>query len=189
MAQKRARYSWEAPSWEADAEYIPGVDHQAGSDDEMPPFNWLAISQAEAGSELYEMLVGMKAYGTKMTAKHCCTLAFLAAKAGAIGPLQRLAFNPGSQKSGHCSRHVDSVNGFKERSDRYYWPNIVLHHKLYGTNMLEAYPMIPLHEAINDEIMCTPDIFERLDALTPNLPPSFRDHVTVRKNQGETCSR
>ena len=86
------RHVWEEPS----------IDHPRGNDEDNE-------SKEDAGRELAELLLVLHAEG-QMSAKHVCLVSHFAAKAGAHGPVAKLAYKPNSP-TGHYKRHLDSVAG------------------------------------------------------------------------------
>ena len=101
--------------WEDDGDDDDLRHFDDSSSDEDEGIDWNKVSPEEAGDELAEQLLAMLNRG-QLSARGVCTLSFLATKAGAQGPVQKLAFSPAAA-SGHFQRHLDSVLGYQSEKN------------------------------------------------------------------------
>lgn len=124
MASSSAQTSWQGwlPSWSARAPCSWGDDDGGANVADMTP--------AEAGQELFDTLVELKLRGV-LSARQVCTLACLAAKAGAKG-VERLGMAPDKQ-TGKYSRHFDHVAGGEECKDDLYHMGVPRRSKIEAT--------------------------------------------------------
>lgn len=115
-----------------------------------------AAEKESAGEELMHYLMDMYASGKEMNANHVCAISHFAKKAGASGQkLRRVALAPGHHSGNYAKRlerHYPHLT-----KDHFYWIDVPLHNE-QGRRESKRIPIIPVHEALNREVLADPDL-------------------------------
>eukprot|EP00969_Alexandrium_andersonii_P189167 8358056-Alexandrium_andersonii.AAC.1 len=135
------------------------------------------VSPAEAGIELFNLLVDLKHAGT-IGAKHACLIAHWAHLAGACGPVCDLARKPTVQ-SGGFSRHFDRIVGTRLNESKD-WYELAVPRWIRADGSRSASDMSCLvpHEELAREVNTTPDLPAKLEAAKRDgtLPRAFLEN-------------
>ena len=83
--------------------------------------DYAAVDADTAGHELMEMLISLKLKST-ISARDACVLAFWASKAGAAGPVHKLALRPDAQTGKYSKKFDDVVGTDPRKGDVYMFP-------------------------------------------------------------------
>ena len=130
----------------------------------------------EAGNELAELLLQLRLEG-QLSAKHVCTIAYWASKAGAVGPAATLAFRPDAP-TGHFQRRLDSVAGLRGCSGVHYALPVPGHSKHSQDRVVHSVKVLLPHECLHKEIAEDPDLLAK--AQQTQWPRSFAQHRVVQ---------
>ena len=109
------------------------------------------LTQDEAGEELFQYLLELK-ITNKLGAKECCVIAYWAANAGAVGPVQTLGMPPDVEQSGHYSRKFDSAMGTDLQDPNHYQISVPMYLRCEGRRSSKMCATMPVHEAIAKEV-------------------------------------
>lgn len=135
---------------------------------------------ADAGRCLYEKILALKMSG-KLSATDACVLAYWASKAGAQGPVAKLAKAPGDEQHGHYSRKFDAATGVDVHDSCHYILQVPQHFRPDGCRALRPLGAIPVQEALARELDEDPHFQEKLTRCAGELPPAYRHHKVVRE--------
>ena len=177
----------------AQAEQIHRIASNTGADDDdddefdeddatMPA----DITAAAASEALYDYLVSGKLSGRTFTAKSVCTIAWLAARAGAVGAVTRLAAHP-RLTGGNHSTHFDQATGIKDVMKARFLDTLAVpgHSNRSMSREVHHYTSCLVFDTIASEFAGMDD-FEsaRLDAVD-QLGDLFLQHPMVAANPQE----
>jgi hypothetical protein len=158
---------------------VLGAEACADDDEAVPPDK---VSREEAADELSSLLIDCKQRGM-LSAKLVCTIAFWAAKCGAGGLVQDLAFNPSCKTIGHFSRHYDLVAGTNVHDCDIDWYEVPVPSCKRGGGSPEVrdISMYLVHEAIASEIESNGQMPELLQHAKDSgiLPRCYYSHPIV----------
>ena len=126
------------------------------------------------------MLCYLKYVGV-LSAKQACTLAWWAAKAGAVGPSQKLGLRPDCQSGQYSQRFDEFTRGGLGSVDLYHTPMGRRVH-FEAARRFDDLPVRLPHEALREEILSSREPAERLEVALRDrsLPPKYFDHEFVR---------
>ena len=183
-------YSWEV---EPDSPSFPSAPAPITDDmpfcffdanDDAPDFD--TVTAEEAGAHLYDYLLELK-HKAVLSSKQTCVLAFWAAKAGAIGPIDKLAYKPSAQ-SGHFARHLRSATGSQQEDNRLYPLTVPGYVKAADERAPLEIPITPIHESLFEEISSDPSILETVakHRAEKKFPPRFYNHPVVTASDEAT---
>ena len=174
--------------WERYGPFGAGYAPAAGGQ----PLDWAGDDAAEedapptpqeAGDELAHLLVNLKARG-HISAKECCTLAYWAAAAGAVGPVKDLALRPG-QTGGVHQRKVLAYMQVGKDLPLYAVP-APGHDRGTADRVVHELAMMPPHEAIAAELAKNPQTLEEIRRAPPGTwGPVYDRHEIVVSSPGE----
>ena len=136
------------------------------------------LSEAVCGECLFDLLVDLKLRGV-LFATDVCKIAYWAAMSGAIGPVKKLAKEPGDTSPGHYSDHFDRVVGISQPDPRMYYLDTPMFSKSDGCRMVKPLACLPPHELIATELSGIDNVEAKLADFVPRLPPTYRSHPVV----------
>ena len=168
------RHSWEIPAWDDD-----------GSDDEEP---WGGGScsdeycddeaQMTAGAEFMRIMISL-VLSRALNNRQFCEVCFFAGRAGVTEAVP-YGMRPGCS-SGNYSRRLDPLLGFKRANASLYELEAPGHSKNTLSRVTISIPVIPPHEAFDDDVVggasFRPKLAEMLDGP---MPPTYTDHPAVQ---------
>lgn len=143
-------------------------------------YDYTAVSQDEAGAQLFELLARLKIMSV-LSAKQACLVAFWASKAGAIGRVSELAVKPDAQ-AGKFSARFDKVVGTKISSEGTYSLGLARRLRHDATRRWDQIPIkLPL-EVLGQELASSsgPKDALRQALVAGEVPRLFLDHPAVR---------
>ncbi|NCF90771.1 MAG: hypothetical protein GWQ05_07400 [Verrucomicrobiaceae bacterium] len=177
------------PSWDDD---VPRWDHFdallndcSDTEDDGDKVDWNAISQAEAGQHLADLLLQLRHEGS-ISSKQCCVIAFWAQKSGSVGPASSFSLRPDAQ-SGHYQRKIDKVLSENIAEDgSVYQLCLPMNRRSDASRVVEPHPVLPVHERLWEEISGSPDIKQQLRDMVDQdlLPASYWSHPLVVSHAG-----
>ena len=121
-----------------------------------------------------------------LNSKQFCILMHHAGKAG-LSKCQRYGFKPGAS-TGHYSRHLDPLLGFKQHNTSFYEAELPSHNQAYMSRELRVTPVLPIHETLIDDMVNTTGAITKLTELIAarDLPPAYFTHPVVTRFPDET---
>ncbi len=120
-----------------------------GYSDGDAPFDPTRCSPTRAGELLADCLIEMKLAGS-LSAKHVCTIAWWAHKAGACGPVDVLKWRPDDASSGHFHRQFDKAAGSSLHTTcEFYSLPLATHSRSSATRVLKDVQVLPMHETLD----------------------------------------
>lgn len=151
----------------------------ADPDDDVP-FDYASVTQEEAGCELAGLLFKLKVQNI-LSAKQACTLAFWAAKAGAVGDVQKMGVRPDSQ-TGKFSAKFDNVMGTVPDTSGMYLVEMARRVRHDASRRWDKIPIRLPHEVLAAELKESSEpVHELRRAKAANeLPPIYTDHTEVK---------
>jgi hypothetical protein len=171
-------YPWERPveahPWERP--FLLNSDDEGDED----PLNPWPDAAADALAD-YLIDLNLKQI---LSAKHTCTLAWWAWKAGLGIALAAIAMPPTSP-SGHYQRKLDSALGFgsilKQQS---YFAEVPAHNKFDVSRALATIPVLLPHEQIRREVVEHPELKDKLQVLVRDR--AFADNLFPIQSSGKS---
>ena len=169
--------------WKVENDWaLEGIDGEedSGSEEE---YDYQNVTAEEAEQQLFDFTVDLKRTGT-ISAKQACVWAFWAQKAGAKGPIEKLAESPEESptKAGsRFSKKFDRVTGDDVTDDNFYELKVPSHVRATATNAEQMLPSVPPLEAFVEENYNDPTLKQKLDQALENreLPPNYLSHPVV----------
>ena len=171
-ANERAWETWGKAAWEQDLDPVGWCDLEEPDYDDIPP----AVAEDEFVRELVELKLT-----NVLSAKQACVLAFWASKAGLSGPAKKMGLRPDSQ-SGKFSRKFDDFIGSVPADEPIYEVKTVVRPRSSATRTDVQMPMIPPHEAVQEELARSAEPLQQQlrDALDlGEMPPFYTEHPAV----------
>lgn len=166
--------SWESavPTWERNSA------HDGESSDE----ELYDCVGDRAGDELLNYLLSLVWQGN-LSAKHACSLAWYAEKAGATGAISNIALKPNSQ-TGKFQRKIDKYCGVDLKEHKHYLAAMPAHSKYDNARYIHSLPMRLPHEVLETEFRDDPNLIASVVAARSagKLPSAYEEHVVVRSN-------
>ena len=182
------RHRWELPEsassshqWETldDAVFGEFDASEDDANDEVEPTAWAA----ERAAELFlESLLALF-LTSKVSAESIGVICYHAFHAG-IAQANKFAFRPGAP-SGHYSRHMKDVLGFRGQRERLYQLPVTGTRKYDLGRSNYNVAVQPAHETVMRDAEQDPSLCTKLrDMLDCNaLPPAYTEHVVVQQNR------
>eukprot|EP00959_Pyramimonas_sp_CCMP1952_P123617 2584234-Pyramimonas_sp.AAC.1 len=97
----------------------------------------------------------MHAGSRPMTAKDLCAISWFCKEGGIMGDVAKYGLNPDCNTGGNFQKHLDTILPRKPSSG-YYWLEVPVWGK--PGRELKMIPTCPIHEAIQEEVDCTPEL-------------------------------
>eukprot|EP00969_Alexandrium_andersonii_P104688 4618663-Alexandrium_andersonii.AAC.1 len=173
-------HSWEQapavdPSSSSHVWERPGFDESRVDAEEVPE-----DPQAAAGECFTEMLTDMYVAGD-LTAKAFCVLCHWASLGGIKGPASEFSLPPQSS-TGHFQRKLDRVLGLKDKEAKMYDLKLPGYAKWAFSRSSRWTPVIPIHEALHEEVEGDPWLQVPLDpeAAQQEWGGSYANHVVAK---------
>ena len=180
MASSSSQHAWEQPghAWEGTDDSGDELRHRAddSSDDDGN------ITPARAAEEFVQAVLDHYFVGT-LSAIAACQLFYWAGAAGMIWEASKLGKKPGAP-TGHYQRHLDERLGLKDNRDKLYAYFVPAHRKHDVSRASVRTWGVPVHEALQDDMMSDPRISVRLREAVEarSLPEVYFAHPVVQRS-------